>query len=142
MAKVKINRIGMIVLTVLFTITIFVCGLPGGVESGSGKENEYQYLVSSQSTSFEDNRTPVEYEAKNYEEIRAVWISYIELQTLLRGKDRSSFTSAVQEAYRNIAGMGLNTVIVQVLPIWRCDLPVSVFSMVVFRQGIWYRSGI
>ncbi len=77
MAKVKINRIGMIVLTVLFTITIFGCGLPGGVESGSGKENEYQYLVSSQSTSFEDNRTPVEYEAKNYEEIRAVWISYI-----------------------------------------------------------------
>lgn len=135
MAKVKINRIGMIVLTVLFTITIFGCGLPGGVESGSGKENEYQYLVSSQSTSFEDNRTPVEYEAKNYEEIRAVWISYIELQTLLRGKDRSSFTSAVQEAYRNIAGMGLNTVIVQVRPYGDAIYPSPYFPWSSFAKA-------
>lgn len=54
------------------------------------------------------------YNALNYREIKGVWISYLELTTLLTGKTESQFTSSIRGAFQNCADMGLNTVFVHV----------------------------
>ncbi len=49
-------------------------------------------------------------------EIKAVWISYLDLNTILKGKSEGEFRSNIKYAFSNIVNMGLNTVIVQVRP--------------------------
>ena len=49
-------------------------------------------------------------------EVRAVWISFLELGPWLRGRSEAQFTATVREAFDNIQEFGLNTVIVQVRP--------------------------
>lgn len=48
--------------------------------------------------------------------MRAVWLSYLELDGMLKGKSRSQFTSSISKAFNKMADMGLNTVIAQVRP--------------------------
>jgi len=50
------------------------------------------------------------------DEIRAVWISYLDFASLLENQSRSSFESNMNSAFRRIYNMGLNTVYVQVRP--------------------------
>lgn len=45
-------------------------------------------------------------------EIRGVWISYLEVSTLLRNKTEAEFKSAVGKIYDNCKSLGLNTVYV------------------------------
>ena len=52
------------------------------------------------------------YRAVNYSEVKGVWISYIELSSVLTGKSKSQFTAAIKEMYQNCVDMGLNTVFV------------------------------
>ena len=54
------------------------------------------------------------YKALNYKEVRGVWISYIELSSMLTGKDESQFTSSIRQVYANCVSMGINTVYVHV----------------------------
>lgn len=54
------------------------------------------------------------YRALNYSEVKGVWISYIELSSVLMGKTESQFTSAIRKMYGNCVDMGLNTVYVHV----------------------------
>lgn len=54
------------------------------------------------------------YKAINYSEVKGVWISYLELMSLLTGKTESQFTSSIRGAFQNCADMGLNTVFVHV----------------------------
>ena len=49
-------------------------------------------------------------------EVRAVWISFLELGPWLQGRTQSQFTDTIREAFDDIADFGLNTVIVQVRP--------------------------
>ena len=49
-------------------------------------------------------------------EVRAVWISFLELGPWLQGRTEAQFTATVREAFDNIQDFGLNTVIVQVRP--------------------------
>ncbi len=56
------------------------------------------------------------YQPLNYGEVKAIWLSYLELQSFFDGKTESSFTNAVEHAYQQIAEMGFNTVVVQVRP--------------------------
>ncbi len=49
-------------------------------------------------------------------EVRAVWISYLDLSPMIKGKTRSTFRSNIGAAFDNVADLGLNTVIVQVRP--------------------------
>lgn len=48
----------------------------------------------------------------NYSEVKGVWISYIELSTLLTGKSESQFTANIKRVYENCVDLGLNTVYV------------------------------
>lgn len=54
------------------------------------------------------------YQAMNYSEVRGVWISYIELSSILTGKSESQFTSSLRQMYTNCVNMGINTVYVHV----------------------------
>lgn len=54
------------------------------------------------------------YNALNYGEVKGVWISYIELSTLLTGKTESQFTASIRQAFTNCVNMGINTVYVHV----------------------------
>lgn len=65
----------------------------------------------------EDITQPVEieytanvYSALNYSEVRGIWISYIELAELLRGKTAEQFKANIGQAFDNCAALGLNTV--------------------------------
>lgn len=50
------------------------------------------------------------------EEVRAVWISYLDFNTLLKGKTEAQFRQNIRTAFQNVVGMNLNTVLVQVRP--------------------------
>ncbi|MBQ6878283.1 MAG: family 10 glycosylhydrolase [Oscillospiraceae bacterium] len=68
---------------------------------------------SSESISSEPEKTPENtYDSSG--ETRAVWISYLEYQSILQGKTKSQFTSGIKTMFSNIAADGLNTVFVHV----------------------------
>lgn len=50
------------------------------------------------------------------DEVRAVWISYLDLLPMLKGQGESAFTANITSAFKKSKNMGLNTVIVQVRP--------------------------
>lgn len=54
------------------------------------------------------------YSALNYSEVKGVWISYIEINNLLKGKSKPEFRKAVGKLYDNCLSLGLNTVYVHV----------------------------
>lgn len=83
-------------------------------------ESEPQSAVSSQSVSVvEQPKTeapkpkPTVTVSSNSSEMRAVWISFLEYQKILKGKTEGEFKNAVCEYFDNCAEYGLNTVIVQ-----------------------------
>ncbi len=45
-------------------------------------------------------------------EVRGVWISYLEIGTLLKNKTEADFRTAVKQIYSNCASLGINTVYV------------------------------
>lgn len=49
-------------------------------------------------------------------EVRAIWVSYLDLAPIIKGRSKSQFQSTISAAFENCANMGLNTVIVQVRP--------------------------
>jgi len=51
-----------------------------------------------------------------YDEIRAVWVSYLDLAPMLKGKTEKEFKANISKAFDNVKELGLNTVIVQVRP--------------------------
>lgn len=49
-------------------------------------------------------------------EVRGIWLSYIDLTTMLKGKEEREFTENIEDAFENIKSFDFNTVIVQVRP--------------------------
>lgn len=60
-------------------------------------------------------------------EVRAVWISYLDLAPVLKGKTESQFTDSIGKMYDNCVSIGLNTVIVQVRPFSDSFYPSELF---------------
>ncbi len=118
------------VLSALLMITASGCSL---LQLHNSSDTN-RYLVSSENTE-PDDRVPVSYQPKNYGEVKAVWISYLELQTMLTGKSREDFTASVQTAYQNVAALGLNTVIVQVRPFGDAIYPSRYFPWSAYAKG-------
>ena len=59
--------------------------------------------------------------AEQVEEVRAIWLSYLDLKPMLLNSDDSSvgqeqFTKNIEQAFDNVKALGLNTVIAQVRP--------------------------
>lgn len=61
------------------------------------------------------------------QEMRAVWFSYLDFASLLTGQSKSGFSANIGEAFDNVAGLGLNTVIVQVRPFGDALYPSEIF---------------
>ena len=61
-----------------------------------------------------------------YDELRAVWLSYIDLAPMLTGKSEQEFTASFEAACRNISSLGCNTIFVHLRPfgdaIYRSEL--------------------
>lgn len=58
------------------------------------------------------NYTKNSYQAVNHTEMKGVWISYLEISALLRGKSESEFRQAAAAIYENCTSLGINTVFV------------------------------
>ncbi len=61
------------------------------------------------------------------EEVRAVWISYLELETLLKGVNKATFEKNIATVFDNMVAMKLNTAIVQVRPFADAIYPSDVY---------------
>lgn len=84
-------------------------------ESGTSR-GAFEFFLPSGTEQTGQERQKIQYTPKNYDEIRAVWISYIELKRLLSGKNQADFTSCIRNAFQNVRELGLNTVVVHVRP--------------------------
>ncbi len=82
----------------------------GGSSSGSGTSGN----SSGAGSSGDGSSTPGS--PTTYQEYRAVWISYLDLDTLLKGKSATQFTSSIGSAFDQVKTLGANTVICQVRP--------------------------
>lgn len=59
---------------------------------------------------------PVQNVSQRNREVKAVWISYLDFNSLLKGKNQAEFTNSISTAFDKVKNTGLNTVIVQVRP--------------------------
>ena len=55
-----------------------------------------------------------DYQALNYDEQIGVWISYIDLGSMMNGATAEQFRESIAQAYKNIVSVGANTVYVHV----------------------------
>lgn len=69
-------------------------------------------------------------------EVRGVWISYLELQTIFPNKTEGQFKEAIKGMFKNIKEAGLNTVIVQVRPFGDAIYPSEIFPWSYIITGI------
>ncbi len=60
----------------------------------------------------DENYKKNSYQALNYNEMKGVWISYLEISALLKGKTESEFRNAAGKIFDNCTSLGINTVYV------------------------------
>lgn len=68
-------------------------------------------------------------------EVRAIWISFLDLEPILSGKSEAEFSAGVGEMYQNCLDAGLNTVIVQVRPYGDSFYPSDLFPWSSYAYG-------
>lgn len=76
--------------------------------SSSSESSQSETTTSSQETS----EPPVVVSTPVTGETKAVWISYLEYQSILQGQSKSQFSANVETMFSNLAGDGFNTVYV------------------------------
>lgn len=72
---------------------------------------EKEEAIEDKPTTEPPNTSGVSYVSKSGE-VRAIWLSYLEWQGMLKGKTKEQFTTNISNALNNITSMGLNTVYV------------------------------
>ena len=80
--------------------------------SSSSSSSSVNSSESSESSSSEEK--PIENTYSPSVETKAVWISYLEYQSILQGKSKSQFTSNIKTMFSKLAEDGFNTVFVHV----------------------------
>ncbi len=75
------------------------------------------------------------YSALNHKQVKGVWISYLELNSILTGKSESAFRTAISKAYDNCAELGINTVYVHVRPFGDAIYDSELFPWSQFATG-------
>lgn len=60
-------------------------------------------------------------------QVRAVWLSYLELRPLLENKSEAQFTKSMDQVMDNVKDLGLNTVFAQVRPMGDAFYPSDIF---------------
>ncbi len=74
------------------------------------------------------------------DEMKAIWISYLDLAYLLKGQSQQAFTNNINKAFDNAKSIGLNTVIVHVRPFSDSIYESSLFPWSVYGSGTIGRS--
>ncbi len=69
------------------------------------------------------------------DEVRAIWIAFLDLQKILVGRSEENFTAAAEEMFRTCKDAGLNTVIVQVRPYGDSFYPSDYFPWSDYASG-------
>ena len=69
------------------------------------------------------------------DEVRAVWIAYLDLQNILVGQTKAYFTETITEMFATCKASGLNTVIVQVRPYGDSFYPSDFFPWSNYASG-------
>jgi uncharacterized lipoprotein YddW (UPF0748 family) len=77
-----------------------------------------------------------EREVINYDEIKGIWISYLDLAAMLKGKNENEFRKNISQAIENVEVMGLNTLIVQVRPFSDALYQSKYYPWSVYCSGI------
>ena len=70
------------------------------------------------------------------DEMRAVWISYLDLDSILKGKSETAYTANMSKAMDNIKKSGFNTVILQVRPFSDAIYPSEYFTWSAYATGV------
>ena len=84
--------------------------------SSGGTASSQSTAPSSPSSQPEKDREDTLPAADPEDEVRAVWLSYLDLGPLLSGKSESAFTASMGKVMDNVRDLGLNTVYAQVRP--------------------------
>lgn len=77
---------------------------PSSVSSSTPPSTSSSSAPQTASDSPKDESVPV------YGETKAVWISYLEYQSIMTGKTEKQFTSSIRKMFKNLADDGFNTV--------------------------------
>lgn len=104
---------------------------PSSVESekASATSSQKSSFVKSEKASATSSQKPTKpvSTSNQVDEKRAVWLSYLEFQTILTGKTEKEFTKSIETAFTNSKNFGLNTVFVQVRPFGDAIYPSKLF---------------
>lgn len=103
------------IIFILIGVVLIFCGCDENRElrilnKGITNSSEVQSIEDTSS----NEESSGKYEALNYDEQKAVWISYIELADFLADKDEESFKTKFTKAIDNVKESGFNTVYVHV----------------------------
>ncbi len=118
-------------LIILISITLAACSSVSSKSEGSilNENMEFAFRSSAVPAVQTANRVDTvksERRIVNYDDIRAVWLSYIDLASMLTGKTEQDFSDAFDKACKNICELGCNTIYVHVRPfgdaIYRSEL--------------------
>lgn len=77
-------------------------------------------------------------EKLNYSNVKAMWLSQFDLNSVYGGdaqRDRAEFTALIEKMLDNVAGIGINTVIVQVRPNGDSIYPSELYAPSVYAVG-------
>ena len=95
----------------------------GNTQSGQTTQKPQTPSEETPSTEKPEDNTP----SVSSSEYRAVWLSYLELGSMLTGKSENEFRNNIANAFSNITSLGMNTVIVHVRPFGDALYQSSVF---------------
>lgn len=101
-------------LLVLIGVVLIFCGCSESTELRILNKGITSPTLSSKEETSSEEKSSEKYEALNYDEQKAVWISYIELADFLADKNEESFINEFTAAMNNIKESGFNTVYVHV----------------------------
>lgn len=82
--------------------------------SSASSSAESSYSEKSSSETFSEEEVPEVNVSGPSEEVRAVWVSYLEYQSVLQGKTKKQFSNSIKTMFENVAADGFNTVFVHV----------------------------
>ena len=71
----------------------------------------------------------------SFDETRAIWFSYFEIDSMLKGKSEAQFTANISAAFNNVVNLGFNTIIFQVRPYADAIYPSEYFSWSYLASG-------
>ncbi len=112
------------------TVSSLVSGSLASSQASSQQQSSSSSSGSSSGNSDQFPETP-----GDSSEVKSVWISYLELDSLLKGKSKSQFTSNIDSVFTNAVNFGLNTVFVQVRPFGDAIYPSDLFPWSYLATG-------